>query len=134
VDSNPDPLFLRKSGSAVNRNRTSGSVARNSDFTPAHYVCNTVCKSTTNMAIMRNSEIASDKSSVHLYSKDFTQIKAGTSYVYSDCLWAGQPRGRSSSPGRVKNCHFTVLSRQALRSTQPSIEWVPSALSLDVKR
>jgi hypothetical protein len=27
----PDPLLLRKSGSAGNRNRTSGSVARNSD-------------------------------------------------------------------------------------------------------
>jgi hypothetical protein len=27
----PDPLFLRKSGRAENRTRTSGSVARNSD-------------------------------------------------------------------------------------------------------
>jgi hypothetical protein len=27
----PDPLFLRKSGSAGNKTRTSGSVARNSD-------------------------------------------------------------------------------------------------------
>jgi hypothetical protein len=32
VDPVPDPLFLRKSGSAGNRNRTSGSVARNSDY------------------------------------------------------------------------------------------------------
>jgi hypothetical protein len=31
VDLVPDPLFLRKSGSAENRTRTSGSVARNSD-------------------------------------------------------------------------------------------------------
>jgi hypothetical protein len=31
VDPVPDPLLLRKSGSAGNRNRTSGSVARNSD-------------------------------------------------------------------------------------------------------
>jgi hypothetical protein len=31
VDPVPDPLFLRKSGSARNRTRTSGSVARNSD-------------------------------------------------------------------------------------------------------
>jgi hypothetical protein len=31
VDSVPDPLLLRKSGSAGNRARTSGSVARNSD-------------------------------------------------------------------------------------------------------
>jgi hypothetical protein len=31
VDLVPDPLLLRKSGSAGNRTRTSGSVARNSD-------------------------------------------------------------------------------------------------------
>jgi hypothetical protein len=31
VDPVPDPLPLRKSGSAGNRTRTSGSVARNSD-------------------------------------------------------------------------------------------------------
>jgi hypothetical protein len=31
VDSDPDPLLLRKSGSAGNRTHTSGSVARNSD-------------------------------------------------------------------------------------------------------
>jgi hypothetical protein len=32
VDPVPDPLLLRKSGSAGNRTRTSGSVARNSDL------------------------------------------------------------------------------------------------------
>jgi hypothetical protein len=31
VDPVPDPLLLRKSGSAGNRTRASGSVARNSD-------------------------------------------------------------------------------------------------------
>jgi hypothetical protein len=31
VDPTPDPLLLRKSGSAGNRTRASGSVARNSD-------------------------------------------------------------------------------------------------------
>jgi hypothetical protein len=31
VDPVPDPLLLRKSGSAGNRTRTAGSVARNSD-------------------------------------------------------------------------------------------------------
>jgi hypothetical protein len=31
VDPVPDSLLLRKSGSAVNRTRTSGSVSRNSD-------------------------------------------------------------------------------------------------------
>jgi hypothetical protein len=34
VEPVPDPLLLRKSGSAGNRNGTSGSVARNSDTRP----------------------------------------------------------------------------------------------------
>jgi hypothetical protein len=34
-------------------------------------------------------------------------------------------RGRSSSPGRVKNFLFSKSSRPALRSTQPPIQWVP---------
>jgi hypothetical protein len=41
VDPVPDPLLLRKSGSAGNRIQTSGSVARNSD----HYTTETVCYS-----------------------------------------------------------------------------------------
>jgi hypothetical protein len=38
------------------------------------------------------------------------------------------------SPGRVKNFHFCMSSRPALGSTQPSIQWVPGALSPGVKR
>jgi hypothetical protein len=38
VDPVPDPLLLRKSGSAGNRTRTSGSVARNSDYWNAEAV------------------------------------------------------------------------------------------------
>jgi hypothetical protein len=30
---------------------------------------------------------------------------------YRDWLQAGQWRGQSSSPGRVKNCHFSILFR-----------------------
>jgi hypothetical protein len=33
--------------------------------------------------------------------------------------------GGSSSPGRVKNFHFSISSRPALGSTQPPIKWVP---------
>jgi hypothetical protein len=39
------------------------------------------------------------------------------------------PRGRSSSPGRVKNFHFSTSSRPALGPTQPPIQRVPGALS-----
>jgi hypothetical protein len=39
VDPVPDLLLLRKSGSAGNRTRTSGSVARNSDHQTTEAVC-----------------------------------------------------------------------------------------------
>jgi hypothetical protein len=47
---------------------------------------------------------------------------------YSEWLRAGCPRVRNSSPGRVKNFHFSISSRLALGSTQPPIQWVPGAL------
>jgi hypothetical protein len=53
---------------------------------------------------------------------------------YCDWLLAGRPRGRSSSPGRVKNFLFSKSYRPALGSTQPPIQWVPRALSPGVKR
>jgi hypothetical protein len=53
---------------------------------------------------------------------------------YSDWRRAGRPRCRSSSPGRVKDFHFSISSRPPLRPTQPPIEWVPGALSPGVKR
>jgi hypothetical protein len=43
-------------------------------------------------------------------------------------------RGRSSSPGMVKNFLFSTSSRPALGSTQPPIQLVPGALSPGVKR
>jgi hypothetical protein len=43
---------------------------------------------------------------------------------YSDYLLAGRPSGRSSSPGRVKNFHFSMSSRPSVGSTQPPIQWV----------
>jgi hypothetical protein len=42
---------------------------------------------------------------------------------------AGRPRGRNSSPGGVKNFHFSKSSRPALGSTQPPIQWVLGGLS-----
>jgi hypothetical protein len=53
---------------------------------------------------------------------------------YSDWLLAGRPRGRSLSPGEVKNFYFSKSSRLALGSAQIPIQWVPGAFSLGVKR
>jgi hypothetical protein len=52
----------------------------------------------------------------------------------SDSLRAGRPRGRSSSPNRVKNVIFSTASRPALGPTQPPIQWVPGAPSPGVER
>jgi hypothetical protein len=46
----------------------------------------------------------------------------------SDWLRAGRPRVRSSSSGKVKNILFSTTS------TQTFIQWVPRALSPEVKR
>jgi hypothetical protein len=40
----------------------------------------------------------------------------------------------SSSPGEGNNFHFSMSSRPALGSTQPPIQWVPRALSPEIKR
>jgi hypothetical protein len=53
--------------------------------------------------------------------------------LYSEWLWAGRPRYRSSSSGRGKNFHFSMSSRLALGPTQPPIQWVQGVLSLRVK-
>jgi hypothetical protein len=41
--------------------------------------------------------------------------------------------GWGSSPGRIKNFHFSISSKPALGSTEPPIHWVPGTLSLGVK-
>jgi hypothetical protein len=53
---------------------------------------------------------------------------------YSEWLRAERPKGRSSSPGKVKNFHFSMSSRPDLGFTQPPIQWVLGALSPGVKR
>jgi hypothetical protein len=55
-------------------------------------------------------------------------------YLLFDWLRAGRQRGRSSSPGRVKNFLFSTSFRPVLGPTQPPIQWVPRALSLGAKR
>jgi hypothetical protein len=61
--------------------------------------------------------------------KEVYTFKRPTGSRYSDWLRTGRLRGRGSSPGRVKNFHFSMSSRPALGSTQPPIQWVPGALS-----
>jgi hypothetical protein len=61
-------------------------------------------------------------------------IASRDSAVISDLLLVGRPRGRSSSPGRVKNFLFSTSSRPVLGPTQPLIQWVHGALSPGVKR
>jgi hypothetical protein len=46
----------------------------------------------------------------------------------------GRRRGRSTSPGRVKNFLFSTSSRPALRSTKLPIQWVPGAVFPGLKR
>jgi hypothetical protein len=65
---------------------------------------------------------------------EFFVVEPGERSRYSDWQRAGRLRGRGSSPGRVKNFHFSMLSRPALGSTQPPIQWVLGALSPGVKR
>jgi hypothetical protein len=52
----------------------------------------------------------------------------------SDGLRAGRPRGRSSSLDRVKSFHFSISSRPALGSTQPSVQWATGTLTPGVKQ
>jgi hypothetical protein len=49
---------------------------------------------------------------------------------YSDWLQAGQLKGRSSSPGRVKNFLFSTSSRLVLGPTQPLIQWASGVKQL----
>jgi hypothetical protein len=53
---------------------------------------------------------------------------------YSEWLRDGRPKGRSSSPGKVKNFLFSASFRLVLGSHQPSTPWVPGALSPGVER
>jgi hypothetical protein len=54
--------------------------------------------------------------------------------LYSDWLRARRQRGRSLSPGRVKNFHFSTSPRLSPRPTEPPIQWALEALSPGLKR
>jgi hypothetical protein len=58
-----------------------------------------------------------------IYQNHFSAVGIATGYG------AGRLRGRGSSPGSVKNFHFSMLPRPALGSTQPPIQRVSGALS-----
>jgi hypothetical protein len=66
-------------------------------------------------------------------SPDIVSLFIITSSSYRDWLRAERV-GRSRSPGRVNSFLFSTSSRPVLGSTQPPIQWVPTALSPEVKR
>jgi hypothetical protein len=45
--------------------------------------------------------------------------RSGQCSLYIDWIWTGQPRGRSSIPGRVRNFLFSTLYRPAQGPTMP---------------
>jgi hypothetical protein len=61
-------------------------------------------------------------------------VSRGIHRRYSDCLRTVRPRGRSSSPGRVKNLFFSISYRPALGPTQSPVQWLPLALCPGIKR
>jgi hypothetical protein len=63
-----------------------------------------------------------------------TVIQLRYSSRYSDWLRVGRRKGWSSSSGGVKNFLFSTLSRPTVGSTETPIQWVPGALSPEVKR
>jgi hypothetical protein len=69
------------------------------------------------------------------FSKYLNYLRNWGSVVgYSDWLWAGRQRGRSSCPARIKNFLLSTSSRPALGLMQSPIQWVPGSLSPRVKR
>jgi hypothetical protein len=58
-----------------------------------------------------------------IYHKNRYVIRSRERSPYSDWLRAGRLRGRSSSPGKVKNFLFSASFRPALGSTQPPLQW-----------
>jgi hypothetical protein len=73
---------------------------------------------------------------VHKINKDVLQILLSVLKYFNNEIVGiatgyglDDQRSGSSSPGRIKNFHFSISSTSALGSTQPPIKWVPVALS-----
>jgi hypothetical protein len=62
---------------------------------------------------------------IRICPQNYTVSQATGSQSHSDWLWAGQPGGRTYSPRRVKDFHFSISSTPALGSTKPPTQWVP---------
>jgi hypothetical protein len=61
-----------------------------------------------------------------------SQIQPGQRSRYSDWLWVGRPRGRSLSPGRVKNFLLHVVQTGSGGPTQPPIQCVQLTTQLEL--
>jgi hypothetical protein len=78
-------------------------------------------------------ESASLESDLNYLLSYILHVDPGWLSRYSHWLRAGRPRGRSSSPGRVKNFLFFMSSRPALGSTQSPTKWVKKTIFFGVR-
>jgi hypothetical protein len=81
---------------------------------------------------LRCFENADSSSSVFKFLADVKMSR--DSVVGKRLATAWTPRGRNLSPSTVKNVLTSALSRPALGSTQPPVQWGTGDLSLGVKR
>jgi hypothetical protein len=98
---------------------------------PAHKL--TSCFSNINFNIIPTPFIPCSSLSIFIFYLSVTSFLEYRSR-YSDWLRAGRLRVRSSSPGKGKIFLFSTASRPVLGLTQSTIQWVPGALSMGVKR
>jgi hypothetical protein len=71
---------------------------------------------------------------VPFFRNSITTWEPGQRSRYSDWLRAGRPRGRTSSPSKGKIFRLSTSSKPVLGPTPPPIQWVPGALSPEVRR
>jgi hypothetical protein len=87
------------------------------------------------ICISHAQKTSSDCLSCDLTNELFLQVtQQRQSSRDSNWLRAGRPRGRRSSPSRVKNSLISTSLRPSLGPTQLPVRWVPGTPSLGVKR
>jgi hypothetical protein len=72
--------------------------------------------------------------SVSYHSHTITKEDTAKHYFSFLSLQGGRPRVLSLNLGRIKNIHFSTLSRYDLGPTQPPMQWVLGTVSPGLKR